>query len=133
MPDEKNETPNGANQKILLIEDDKFLRDLIAKKLVAEDYEVIEALDGESGIIKTKESAPDLILLDLILPGLDGFDVLAKLKADPAIQKIPVIVLSNLSQQEEVERVLSLGAVDFLIKAHLTPNEIIAKIKLLLK
>ncbi|MBU2265347.1 response regulator [Patescibacteria group bacterium] len=133
MPDEKNETPNGANQKILLIEDDKFLRDLIAKKLVAENYEVIEALDGESGIIKTKESAPSLILLDLILPGLDGFDVLAKIKADPTTQKIPVIVLSNLSQQEEVERVLNLGAVDFLIKAHLTPNEIIAKIKLLLK
>ncbi|MBU2037292.1 response regulator [Patescibacteria group bacterium] len=133
MPDEKNKTPNGVNQKILLIEDDKFLRDLIAKKLVAENYEVIEALDGESGIIKTKESAPSLILLDLILPGLDGFDVLAKIKADPTTQKIPVIVLSNLSQQEEVERVLNLGAVDFLIKAHLTPNEIIAKIKLLLK
>lgn len=117
----------------MLVEDDKFLRDLIAKKLKTEGYEVVEALDGESGIIKAKEAAPGLILLDLILPGIDGFNVLAKIKADEATQRIPVIVLSNLSQQEEVERVLRLGAADFLIKAHLTPSEIIAKIKRILK
>lgn len=121
------------NKKLLLVEDDKFLRDLIAKKLKTEGFEVIEALDGESGLVQAKEASPDLILLDLILPGIDGFDVLAKIKSDPVTAKIPVIVLSNLSQQEEVERVLNLGAADFLIKAHLTPSEIIAKIKRILK
>jgi len=117
------------SQKILLVEDDKFLRDLIAKKLKIERYEVIEALDGESGIIQAKKVSPDLILLDLILPGINGFNVLAKIKSEVATNKIPVIVLSNLSQQEEVERALKLGATNFLIKANLTPKEIIAKIK----
>ena len=119
-------------QKILLVEDDKFLRELIAKKLKSAEYEVLEAIDGESAVIKAKELKPDLILLDLILPGIDGFDILAKIKEDPTIGKTPVIILSNLSQQEEIERALKLGAADFLIKAHFIPGEIIEKIKKLL-
>ncbi len=120
------------SKKILLVEDDKFLRELISKKLKSADYEVIETTDGESAIIKAKELKPDLVLLDLILPGVDGFEVLAKIKEDPAVGQIPVIILSNLSQQEEVERALNLGAADFLIKAHFIPNEIIEKIEKIL-
>jgi DNA-binding response OmpR family regulator len=117
------------NKKILIVEDDKFLRELFVKKLTSEQYDVSEALNGEDGVVKAKEIKPDLILLDLILPGIDGFGVLSKIKEDSEIKNTPIIILSNLSQREEVERALNLGAVDFLIKAHFTPGEIISKIK----
>lgn len=115
--------------KILVIEDDKFLRELIARKLREENYEVSEAVDGEEGFQKVQEEKPDLILLDLILPGIDGFEVLAKIKEDPTLAQIPVIILSNLGQRDDIEKGLRLGAIDFLVKAHFTPNEIIEKIK----
>ena len=118
---------------ILIIEDDKFLRELIVQKLIKEGFEISEAVDGEEGMKKVKEEKPDLILLDLILPGIDGFEVLARMKEDPVLAAIPVIILSNLGQKEDVERGLKLGAVDYLIKAHFTPREIIEKIKKALK
>lgn len=120
-------------QKILIIEDDKFLRELIVRKLSSEDYEILEAVDGEEGLKKIKELKPDLILLDLILPGIDGFEVLAKMRDDPILASIPVIILSNLGQREDVEKGLKLGAIDYLVKAHFTPNEIIEKVKGALK
>ena len=120
-------------KKILIIEDDKFLRELIVKKLVKEGYEISEAVDGEEGVKKVKEEKPDLVLLDLILPGIDGFEVLSRTKEDPALSQIPVIILSNLGQKEDVERGLGLGAIDYLIKAHFTPGEIIEKIRAILK
>ena len=120
-------------KKILIIEDDKFLRELIARKLTNEDYEVSEAVDGEEGLKKIKDEKPDLILLDLILPGIDGFEVLAKMKEDQSLSQIPVVILSNLGQRDEVEKGLNLGAVDFLIKAHFTPGEVIERIKYILK
>ncbi len=116
-------------KKILIVEDDKFLRELITRKLIAENYEIVEAIDGEEGLKKIKEEKPDLVLLDLILPGIDGFEVLSKMKDDPALASIPVIILSNLGQREDVEKGLKLGAVDYLVKAHFTPNEIIEKVK----
>ena len=109
-------------KKILIVEDDKFLRELIVKKLSNEGYEVVEAVDGEQGIQKIKDDKPDLVLLDLILPGIDGFGVLAQKKEDPFIASIPVIVLSNLGQKEDVDKGLGLGATDYLIKAHFTPG-----------
>ena len=119
--------------KILIVEDDKFLRELIVRKLSQENFQITEAVDGEEGIKKIKEIIPDMVLLDLILPGIDGFEVLAKVKEDPATTSVPVIILSNLGQREDVERGMKLGAIDYLIKAHFTPNEIIDKIKANLK
>jgi DNA-binding response OmpR family regulator len=119
--------------KILIIEDDKFLRELIARKLIQENYEVFEAVDGEEGLKKIKEIKPDLVLLDLILPNIDGFEVLRRMKEDIILAPVPVFILSNLGQREDIERGLKLGAVDYLIKAHFTPNEIIEKIKTVLK
>ncbi|MFH1656730.1 MAG: response regulator [Candidatus Nealsonbacteria bacterium] len=116
-------------KKILIIEDDKFLRELISQKLLKEGYDVAEAVDGEKGIRAVKEEKPDLVLLDLILPGVDGFEVLAKVKEDPILAEIPVIILSNLGQKDDIERGLKMGADDYLIKAHFTPGEIIEKIK----
>ncbi len=115
--------------KILVVEDDQFLREMICRKLNKEEYEVVEAVDGEEGEKKVKEEKPDLVLLDLILPGIDGFEVLERVKKDENVKDIPVIILSNLGQKSEVERGLNLGAVDFLIKAHFTPAEIVKKIR----
>ncbi len=116
-------------KKILIIEDDKFLRELIGQKLLREGYDIIEAVDGEKGIKATKEEKPDLVLLDLILPGMDGFEVLTNIKGDSKIAQIPVIILSNLGQKDDIEKGLKMGAADYLIKAHFTPMEIIDKIK----
>lgn len=118
--------------KILVVEDDKFLRELITQKLSREGYDVYEGVDGEDGVKKAKESKPDIILLDLILPGIDGFEVLAKIKEDSDLVNVPVVILSNLGQRDDVERGLKLGAVDFLIKAHFTPGEIIEKVQKIL-
>jgi len=120
-------------KKILIVEDDKFLRELISQKIAKEGYDVYEAIDGEEGIEKIKEIKPDLILLDLILPGIDGFEVLTRIKEDIGTSEIPVIILSNLGQREDVERGLKLGAVDYMIKAHFTPGEIIDKVKRILE
>jgi len=116
-------------KKILIIEDDKFLRELIARKLSEEGFTVEEAVDGEEGIRKTNEGKPDLILLDLILPSIDGFEVLTKVKQDAETKSIPVIILSNLGQKEDIEKGLKLGAFDYLVKAHFTPGEIIEKVR----
>jgi DNA-binding response OmpR family regulator len=126
---------NNPGNKILIVEDDKFLRDLIIKKLNTEGYETVFAVGGEEGLKKVEEEKPDLVLLDLILPGIDGFEVLKQIKShsSDAVKKIPVIILSNLGQRDDVEKGINLGAIDFLIKAHFTPGEIIDKIKQVLK
>lgn len=116
-------------ENILIIEDDKFLRELISRKLINEGFKIDEAIDGEEGLKKAQKVRPSLILLDLILPGLDGFEILERIKDDPSTSAIPVLILSNLGQRDEVERGLKLGAVDFLVKAHFTPEEIVEKIK----
>ena len=121
------------SKKILIIEDDKFVRELIAQKLTEEGYEALMTVDGEEGMVQIKEKKPDLVLLDLILPGIDGFEVLSKAKTDPELTKIPVIILSNLGQKEDIERGLKLGARDYLVKANFTLSEIIKKIKKILE
>ncbi len=125
--------PGVSVGRVLVVEDDKFLRDLIVKKLRNEGFKVYEAIDGEEGLrIIIKESA-EIILLDLILPGIDGFEVLRRLKEQMATKNIPVIVLSNLGQAEDIARASSLGANSYMIKAKFTPDEIISNIKKILK
>jgi len=119
---------SAAQRKVLIVEDDKFLRELIGRKLVGEGYDICEATDGEEGVKAVKAEKPDLVLLDLILLGIDGFEALSRLKKDPETAGVPVIVLSNLGQKEDIERGLKLGAADYLIKAHFTPGEIVDKI-----
>ena len=119
--------------KIVIVEDDKFLRELITQKVLKEGYQVAEATDGEEGVTKIKEEKPDLVLLDLILPGIDGFEVLRQIKENAETSNIPVIILSNLGQKDDVERGMKLGAADYLVKAHFTPGEILSKIKSILK
>lgn len=124
---------NQVMAKILVVEDDKFLRELLVRKLKTEGFEISVAVNGEEGIKKIQEQLPQLVLLDLVLPGIDGFEILKQIKSDPKTNKIAVIILSNLGQQEEVERGVRLGADDYLIKAHFTPDEIVKKSKRMLE
>jgi CheY-like chemotaxis protein len=120
-------------QTILVIEDDKFLRELMVRKIVSEGYNSLESETGEEGLEKIKKEKPDLVLLDIVLPGIDGIEVLKKAKENPETKAIPIVILSNLAGPEEIERGLKLGAVDYLIKAHMTPREIVEKAKVYLK
>lgn len=123
----------AKGQKILIVEDDSFLLGMYSTKLSLEGFEVIAAADGEKGVRQAKKAKPDLILLDLMLPKKDGFSVLQDLKQDPATKAIPVIVLTNLGQKSDIDRCFSLGAADYLIKAHFIPSEVILKIKKVLQ
>ena len=121
--------------KVLIVEDDKFLSELISTKLDKEGFNIALAGDGETGLKKAEEFKPEIILLDIMLPGMDGFEVLEKLKnsSDAQLKNTPVIILSNFGQESKVERGLQLGAVDYLVKANFTTGEIVAKIKEVLK
>ncbi len=115
--------------KILLIEDDSFLSNMYTTKFELENFEVIVAKDGEKGLKLAACEMPSMILLDILLPKMDGFKVLKALKNNKATSHIPVILLTNLSQKNEIEQGLSMGAEDYLIKAHFMPSEVVEKIK----
>ncbi|MFH1822194.1 MAG: response regulator [Patescibacteria group bacterium] len=115
--------------KILLIEDDPFLLSMYTSKFEIENFQVVDAEDGEKGLKVAAREKPDIILLDILLPKKDGFEVLKDLKSNAGLKHIPVILLTNLSQKDEVDKGLALGAVDYLIKAHFMPFEVVEKIK----
>ena len=123
----------AKKHKVLIIEDDEFLRSLTAKRLEKEGYAVEVGVDGESGVAVAESKKPDLILLDLLLPGLDGFEVLKRVRSNEALKETPVIIFSNLGQKEDIERAKGLGANDFLIKANFTLDDVVGKIKSFLK
>lgn len=120
-------------KKILLVEDDPFLLDMYSMKFKEAGFDLVIAQDGELALIKVKEECPDLILLDIVLPKKDGFEVLRNLKSDGHTAKIPVVLLTNLGLDGDVKRGLELGAKGYIVKAHFTPTEVIAKIKEILK
>lgn len=114
--------------KILLAEDDKFLSRAYKDGLEEAGFEVVIALDGESAIEKVKSEKPDLVLLDLIMPVKNGFEVLGEMVTDDRLKDIPVIILSNLSQESDVERGKALGAVDYLVKADYSLQAVVEKV-----
>lgn len=116
-------------KKILFIDDESALHKTFGEFLEKEGYEMISALDGEAGLRLAKTKKPDLILLDLILPRLQGFEVLEQLKKDPATKNIPVVVLTNLESPGDIDRVLALGATTYLLKNQYTLLEVLEKIK----
>jgi DNA-binding response OmpR family regulator len=118
---------------ILFIEDESALQKTFGEILKQEGYEMISALDGETGLRLAKSRKPDLILLDLILPKMHGFDVLKKIKEDNEIKDIPVIVLTNLEDIKDVDKALELGATTYLVKTQYSLEEIVEKIKNALK
>lgn len=117
------------NKQILIIEDDRFLAGLLEKKLVLYGFEIKLGVDSQESFKILKESKIDCILLDLLLPGEDGFAVLQRIKSDPGLKDIPVLVISNLSGAEDKEKALKLGARDFLVKAEHSPESIARKVE----
>jgi CheY-like chemotaxis protein len=114
---------------ILFIEDESALQKTFGEIIKNEGYEIISALNGEDGLKLAKVKKPDLILLDLVLPKIHGFDVLKQLKSDPETKEIPVIVLTNLEEIGNVEKAIELGATTYLVKAQYSLPEVIEKIK----
>ncbi len=119
--------------KILFIEDESALQKSFSAVLTQEGYEVLSALDGEIGIRLAKSEKPDLILLDLILPKTNGFEVLVELKKDSTTKDIPVIILTNLERMKDIEKALESGASTYLVKADYTLDEVIGKVKQILE
>ena len=115
-------------KKILIIEDEKILRELLSAKLLREGYDVETAKDGAEGLRVTQEVRPDLVLLDIFMPKLSGFEVLEILRNDVQLRNITVIVISNSGQPSELEQAKDLGAIDVLIKTAFDPQEVIDKI-----
>ena len=120
-----------TSPKVLIIDDDPFIVDMYVIKLRGEGFSVETAHDGSEGLKKIQEYKPDVVLLDVVMPGMDGFGVLEALRAGPR-GAYKIILLTNLGQQQDVERGMHLGADDYLIKAHFTPSEVAAKVKGLL-
>ncbi len=116
-------------KKVLLVEDDKFLRETLAKKLMGAGLLVEAAFDGKNALDIIAKFLPDAILLDLLLPDVDGYQVLAEIKKNPTLSKIPVIVLSNLDKPDDMVKAKGLGAVDFMVKSNFTLNEIVNRAK----
>ncbi|XOU94487.1 MAG: response regulator transcription factor [Candidatus Kerfeldbacteria bacterium] len=120
------------NSKILLVEDDKMLADMYITKFSKEGMKIMRAEDGAEGLSMAKEHKPDLILLDIIMPKLDGFAVLRELRKNKDTENVHVLLLTNLGQSEDVEKGRELGADDYFIKANHTPAEIVEKVKYML-
>lgn len=119
--------------KVLIAEDDKFLSKIYATKLKKEGIEADIAYDGEEALTKLRASKPTLVLLDLIMPKVDGFAVLEAMHKDPDLKKIPVIVLTNLGQETDMKKCKDLGVKDFVVKANSSIQEVIEMIKKYLK
>lgn len=123
----------AAQETILLVEDESLLANLLKQHLEKAGFEVMLARDGEEALTLLKKNKPDLMLLDVILPKLSGFDVLKTLKEEPGYNKVPVVIISNLGQDVDVSKGESLGAIGYFIKAKLSIEDLIQKVKDFLK
>lgn len=119
------ETP----KKVLAVEDDLFLKELLAGKLSEDEFNVFYASNGDEALSLAATEIPDVVLLDILLPGMSGYEVLEKLKADDTTKHIPVLILSNFGQPEDIEKGKALGAVDFLVKANNSLDAIVARVR----
>lgn len=115
--------------KILIVEDDRYISKMYQLKLSLEGYEVQVAENGREGVDKVKEMMPDVILLDILMPELDGFEVLKIVKSDAATKSIPVLIMSNLGQEDHIEKGMKMGAAGYIVKSQYTPSKVVEKIK----
>jgi CheY-like chemotaxis protein len=116
-------------KKVMWVEDDNFLSEIIARKLLNEKCVLVHAFDGEKALALAETEQPNIILLDILLPGIDGYQILSRLKGNSITKNIPVILLSNLGQKNDIEKGKTLGAARFIVKATVTLDEIIDEIK----
>lgn len=117
-------------KKILIVEDEEILLNLLERKLKEKGYEVSVAKDGEEGLKVMREVKPDLVLLDVILPKKDGFDVMEEMRKDEDLKDLSVIIISNSGQPVELDRAKRLGALDWVIKTQFDPNEVLEKVNI---
>jgi DNA-binding response OmpR family regulator len=123
----------STKQKILLIEDDKMLLEMYTAKFTREGFDISTAENGSEGLKAAREMKPDMVLLDIIMPKLDGFATLKEIRKDEGIKDVPVILLTNLGQDQDIQKGKDLGADDYFVKANHTPTEIVEKVQDLLK
>jgi len=123
---------SAVKQTVLIAEDDRFLSKILTDKLLRRGFEVITAADGIEAVSKAKSNKFDIMLLDLIMPNKDGFQVLSDLRGDPLYQKVPIIILSNLGQEKDITEGKRLGATDYLVKSNLSIEEVVTKVKAVL-
>lgn len=121
--------PEEKNIKVLIVDDDLTLREMYAERMKTEGYNVHVAKDGEEGIAMAREIKPDVVLLDIMMPGTNGFGVLESLQKDPSTEKIPILMLSALIQDENKEKSKAAGAVGYIVKSETTPADVIEKIQ----
>lgn len=119
--------------KVVIVEDEKMLADMYATKFTMEGFDAQKANDGQAGFDLVKEAKPNIVLLDIIMPKIDGFGVLKMLKDDAELKDIPVVLLTNLGQDEDIKKGKQLGAADYFVKANHTPAEVVQKVKQVLK
>lgn len=119
--------------KVLVVEDDALMASLLSEKLGKSGFIVSLAVDGEAAFKELEKELPDIILLDLILPGMHGFDVLSEIKKNEKTKQIPVIILSNLGSREEIQKGIRMGADDYMIKANVLIDEVVSKVETILE
>ena len=125
---------DGVKHKILIIDDDEFLLDMYAVKFKEEGFEVDIAREGKEALNKIKEGAsPEVVLLDIVMPGMDGFELLETIRKEKLIPTSKIIMLSNLGQKEHLDKGMSLGAADYIVKAYFTPSEVVKRVNEVLK
>ena len=118
----------GIKKKILIVEDDKFLGKMLSKMLEGSNYDISIASSGKEALARASVENPSLILLDIMLPDLDGFDILQSLKNNETTNKIPVVILSNLGQPEDVEQGRKLGVLDYIVKSDFSLDDVVKKV-----
>jgi len=125
----ENNLQGDRKPVVLVIEDDVFLSNVHQDKLSKEGFEVMMATNGEEGLVLAKKTKPDIIILDIIMPVKDGFETLKELRSDPNLKDVRVIILTNLSREEDKQRVMELGATEYIVKADVSFREIVDVIK----
>ncbi len=123
------QTQTTVASKVLIVEDDLFLANLLSLRFKKEGFEVIQAFSGVEALKKLEEIRPSVVLLDIILPQKNGFEVLEAIAQNPQISNIPVIIVSNLGQESDIEKGKTLGAMDYYVKARLSIDELVSKVR----
>ena len=120
---------DNSKSKILIIEDEKNLLDMYSLKFIKEGFEVVKAVNGETGLEAAKKNQPDVILLDIMMPKIDGFQVLEELKKLSEFSQTPIILMTNLGQAEDIKKGIAAGATDYIVKSENTPAQVAAKVE----
>ena len=122
-----------GSKKVVIVEDDHFLSSVLKSRLEKEGFLVLQAFDGDEGLVMVRKEKPDVVLLDLIMPKMSGFEFLQALSMNPQLKSIPVIVLSNLAQESDIQKAKTLGVQQYFVKVRISVDDIVSRVKELIK